>query len=358
MAGAITRHLAGIHGVPDRIVALTAVASIGGLLLANVNGWPLWGHGLMLVLVWGPIFAIETAWTHRHYGWFALFYVLALTQLGHFVEHLVQMVQLHLLHRRGAGASGVFGQLDIEWVHLGFNTWVLLAVVLLLTRFRRNRWLWITAVIATWHQIEHGYIISVYLRTGVEGAPGLLAEGGVIGGGIGLRRPDLHFLYNVAETVPLLLAFGWQVRHTYNAWLARAFPKVAGPVLVEATRRARTLRVAAHQDIVHEGDRGGEVYVVVLGEVEVLRRTETTERRMAVLGPGQYFGEAAALHGVPRTATVRASTSSELVVLDHDTFATLLRGSAETADDVDRLSRARSTAPEHEEPEVSRRRGG
>jgi hypothetical protein len=51
--------------------------------------------------------------------------------------------------------------------------------------------------------------MSTYLRTGVVGSPGLLSAGGLIAGGLPLARPDLHFLYNVAETLPLL--FGWKV---------------------------------------------------------------------------------------------------------------------------------------------------
>lgn len=46
-----------------------------------------------------------------------------------------------------------------------------------------------------------------YLATGVPGTPGLLSKGGLIGGGLPLTRPDLHFLYNLIETVPLTIAF-------------------------------------------------------------------------------------------------------------------------------------------------------
>ena len=50
--------------------------------------------------------------------------------------------------------------------------------------------------------------MATYLRTGVVGSPGLLSAGGLIGG-LPLARPDLHFLYNLAETIPLLV--GWRV---------------------------------------------------------------------------------------------------------------------------------------------------
>jgi hypothetical protein len=104
----------------------------------------------------------------------------------------------------------VFGVLDIEWVHFVWNTWVIVAVLLLLRRFRGNPWLWITALLAGWHEIEHLTIMSVYLSTGKIGTPGLLAHGGLFLGGLPLSRPDLHFLYNLIETIPLVVAFANQ----------------------------------------------------------------------------------------------------------------------------------------------------
>jgi hypothetical protein len=50
-------------------------------------------------------------------------------------------------------------------------------------------------------------MMAAYLTTGVIGSPGFLSKGGLIGGGLPLVRPDLHFIYNVIETVPLVGAF-------------------------------------------------------------------------------------------------------------------------------------------------------
>jgi hypothetical protein len=141
-----------------------------------------------------------------------LFYLLVVTQGGHVLEHLAQMVQLHLLGLSGSSARGVFGALDLEWVHFAWNTWVLLAIVLLLRSFPANGWLRLTALLAAWHELEHGYILAVYMATGAVGTPGLLGQGGVLAGGLPVARPDLHFLYNLVETVPLVMAFLHQAR--------------------------------------------------------------------------------------------------------------------------------------------------
>src|ERR1051326_5527628 len=193
-------------------LGLTLVVSIGGLSFALLLGWPLWAIGLATVLPWLPVFTLDVARLFRAYQWLALFYLLVVTQTGHLLEHVAQMIQIHMLALSGPDARGIFGTFDIEWVHFVWNTWVLLAVVVLLVHYPANRWLWLTAVFSTWHAIEHTYIFSVYLNAGISGTPGLLAQGGALGGGLPLTRPDLHFFYNLVETIPLITAFLQQVQ--------------------------------------------------------------------------------------------------------------------------------------------------
>jgi hypothetical protein len=80
----------------------------------------------------------------------------------------------------------------------------------------------VTAVLSTWHGIEHAYIFSTYLTTGVSGTPGLLAQGGALAGGLPITRPDLHFIYNLVETIPLMTAFLRQVRLEQRRGTGRA----------------------------------------------------------------------------------------------------------------------------------------
>jgi phage terminase small subunit len=124
------------------------------------------------------------------------------------------MAQLHLLHLPGHTAHGVFGAFDTEWLHFTWNNGVTLAVFMLLARYPANRWLWLTALLAGWHGVEHTVIIWPYVTAGVRGSPGLLAAGGALGGGLPVRAVELHAWYNLAETVPLLLAFAAQCRRT------------------------------------------------------------------------------------------------------------------------------------------------
>jgi len=198
--------------VSQEYVQIAAAGSIVAVAVAVLMGWPAWLMVSVGLALWTPAFTMEVAWTREHFGWLALFYGLSVLQGAHMVEHIVQMVQIHVLHWTGPAARGVFGVLDIEWVHFVWNTLVFVALALLAWRFRRNPLLWVTLAISVWHQVEHSYILSVYLRTGASGTPGLLGAGGKIAGGLPLKRPDLHFFYNLAETSVLFGAFGLQLR--------------------------------------------------------------------------------------------------------------------------------------------------
>ena len=188
-------------------VALAAITSVAAGGFARLQAWPLWAIVLAMVLPAVPVLVSQAGELRRHYGALGLFYLLVLSQTGHVLEHVAQVTQLHVLDKTGKEAHGVFGTLDVEWVHFGWNAAILVAVVYLFVHYRRNAWLWLALLLAGWHQVEHTYILSVYLQTGQMGTPGLLAAGGALGGGLPVRRPDLHFLYNVLETTPLVLGF-------------------------------------------------------------------------------------------------------------------------------------------------------
>ena len=223
MSSPSIRQMVVAPSLPRAILRVAAILSPVMGLLAIIQGWPLWVVGLIVITPWLPFFAWQTAWTYRNYGWFALFYVLLVTQTGHVVEHLAQMTQIHVLGIPGPHAHGIFGALDIEWVHFIWNSWVILALALLVYRFRANPWLWAALAIATWHQVEHSYIMWVYLTTGKEATPGLLALGGLLGGGLPVTRADLHFFYNLLETLPIYAAFIYQYRRILqNRALQRA----------------------------------------------------------------------------------------------------------------------------------------
>src|SRR5262249_49493251 len=109
------------------------------------------------------------------------------------------------------------GFLNVEWVHLIWNSLILVSAFMLLFAYRRNVWLWILFVFAIYHEAEHVYIVSIYVKTGKAGIPGLLANGGIIGGGFPIARADLHALYAIFEIALLLIIYFGERRNFKQA---------------------------------------------------------------------------------------------------------------------------------------------
>ncbi len=140
-------------------------------------------------------------------------------QVGHQVEHLAQMFQMHVAGEPPAFAHGLVGRLDLEWVHFGLTVTIALVALIALARWPRNPIAWLLMPLALWHLAEHTAILITYLRTGITGTPGILAHGGLLNGP--LARPDLHFLYNAALLMLLIGVWGWE------RWQPRRLPSVS-----------------------------------------------------------------------------------------------------------------------------------
>lgn len=87
-------------------------------------------------------------------------------------------------------------------------------------------------------------------------------------------------------------------------------------------------RLSAGEVLFDEGDEADNAYIVASGEVEILKRQEDREARLAVSGEGIIIGEMALLTDEPRNATARALTDTTLIVVPHKTFDELINSSA------------------------------
>jgi CRP/FNR family transcriptional regulator, cyclic AMP receptor protein len=63
-----------------------------------------------------------------------------------------------------------------------------------------------------------------------------------------------------------------------------------------------------------EGEDGREMFVVLQGELEILKRSHRgTDARVALLGPGDWVGDMSIVDIQPRSATVRALAPTRLL---------------------------------------------
>jgi len=70
------------------------------------------------------------------------------------------------------------------------------------------------------------------------------------------------------------------------------------------------------QTIIEEGSSGDWIYVVLSGTVEVSRNIGGKKHVVAMLGPGEIFGELGFLGSITRTATVRAVGEVSVGIID------------------------------------------
>ena len=86
---------------------------------------------------------------------------------------------------------------------------------------------------------------------------------------------------------------------------------------------SRPRTYGAGQVIFEEGELGDSLYVIVSGEVEVLRRdTQGHSRLLTRLGPPEFFGEMSLIDKEYRSATVKARAESELLQLTAENLTT------------------------------------
>jgi aromatic-L-amino-acid decarboxylase len=122
---------------------------------------------------------------------------------------------------------------------------------------------------------------------------------------------------------------GWADAGDFDPATLRAlaiFAELDGGTLELVARAGRELRVAPGETVIHRWHGTRHFYVIVAGTVEI----RGLDGPVPELGPGEFFGELAALDwgagfGYARTADVVASSAARLLVLAPATLGELLR---------------------------------
>ena len=77
----------------------------------------------------------------------------------------------------------------------------------------------------------------------------------------------------------------------------------------------------AGEHIIVEGERGVELYVLLSGDVDILKGGEL----LTTLNAGVHIGEMALIDSAPRSATVKAKTDVRLLVMRREEFFGVIR---------------------------------
>jgi CRP-like cAMP-binding protein len=105
------------------------------------------------------------------------------------------------------------------------------------------------------------------------------------------------------------------------------FSGASQPALERLARSASEVSAPAGTVILREGDDADALWVLTAGEVTVTARGEAQRARLLrTMSAPSYFGEIGLLHGLPRTATVRAVGSCELLRIEAEDFFAALQG--------------------------------
>ena len=410
------------EAVDVRTVAFTAFISYLLQINAIISGEPLYLIALYTLLPWVPIAMYEGVWKVQNYAAVAFLGLFTFLQIGHFAEHLFQVIQLDFMNGTvacpppvdnlanfnnaiqqglravgseptfysvekiikpgpdglpilgsggeflsGAAACAVFGQLDLEIVHLVWELIGLFGTAACLYFFHKNIFLWIAFAALCWHALEHLTITYFYYfeqeklwegfkqvwatypisgnsfvahPVGKEeamlnfyeagGKFGLMAKHGMFEQLTGFEgmpgRAHLHMGYNLTITVPTVLGFLWEARTLKNKYLELAFSSLTNHELSKLSIDVENKSFKAGDEIIKEGDKATCCYVITKGAADViLNKGKKSEKLIATLREGDLFGEIGLLEkDSKRTASVVASKGLSCLEIDAKTFADLV----------------------------------
>ena len=165
-----------------------------------------------------------------------------------------------------------------------------------------------------------------------------------------LRRNETAWLL-IAAQVLALIAMGLQLQFVINTTGATLFlaasaaPALVGlaviltaVALINRFRKAHTLFTVEVFEpgriVFRQGEPGDCAYFIQTGEVEVILEENGRETVIRTMYAGEYFGEMALLSNAPRSATVRAKTTTVAGLMGRQNFFAMLSVMPGTHDDV------------------------
>jgi len=94
---------------------------------------------------------------------------------------------------------------------------------------------------------------------------------------------------------------------------------------MEQVTHGEEMHVPKGATIFEQGDPGQEMYLVADGRVRLTIGSGEHRKQIALLGPGEFFGELSLLADAPRNATAEAAEDTVLLAIGRSVFALMMQ---------------------------------
>jgi thioredoxin reductase (NADPH) len=114
--------------------------------------------------------------------------------------------------------------------------------------------------------------------------------------------------------------------------IEKIFPKLTPAQLSRIAARGHIRSMEGGEVLYEQGHRSAPFFVVISGEVEVVRPSIPVETLVTVYEPGQFTGEVGTLSGRPTLFRVRAAKPGKVIELDRQQMLTLIQTDPELSE--------------------------
>src|SRR5437899_10488332 len=114
--------------------------------------------------------------------------------------------------------------------------------------------------------------------------------------------------------------------------IEKIFPKLTPAQIRRVTTQGHIRSVQPGQVLIEQGDRAVPFFVVITGEVEIVRPSGASETLITVHGSGEFTGEVNMLSGRRSLVRARATKPGKVIELDHKQMLNLIQTDAELGD--------------------------
>jgi len=136
-----------------------------------------------------------------------------------------------------------------------------------------------------------------------------------------------------------------RLRVTVDWMLDFLLPRDIVRLQMEHSGVVQRLHFEPGQLVIREGDVGTRFYIVLKGQLEVVRKLQGGEERLTLLKDGDHFGERALLRRTRRAATVRALTAVDLLALERADFMALATSGLLQPEELERVGMGEAPRP-------------